>query len=370
MSDKTEMSLFMGPQHPSMHGLWSLRLTIDGETIENSDCQIGYLHRSYEKLLANRTYEQGIPITDRLCYVESHNYSIGYAHAIEGIMGVQSPEKANWIKIITTEIQRIASHCLWLAAFSVDLGALTMLIYPMTAREHMLGLLETITGARMTYNFARIGGVAHDLPLDIDKKIEDSFDQFDQLQGEFKDMLEEAQIFRIRSEGIGVLSREKALSMGVSGPMLRASGVDYDIRKVDPYFGYDQLNFKTITRTEGDSYARYRVRLDEMEESMAIVLQALDKYNEMKPSDPYKLEKIPRRPPKEITEVYRRIECARGELGYHLQSDGSNSPYRVRIRSPTFNNLQTIPPLIKGGKLADVPAVMGTVDLCVGDLDK
>jgi NADH-quinone oxidoreductase subunit D len=368
MSEKTEMNLFMGPQHPSMHGLWALRLTIDGETIVNSDAQIGYLHRSYEKLLANRTYEQGIPITDRLCYVESHSYSVGYAYAIEGIYQIEAPEKANWIRIMTLEMQRIASHCLWLGAFSVDLGALTMLIYPMNAREHMIGLLESITGARLTYNYSRIGGVYKDLPHDYAGKIERSLEEFNVLQGEFKDLLEETQIFRIRSEGIGPLSAEDALSFGASGPMLRASGVPFDVRKQDPYMGYDQIDFKVHTRTEGDSYARYRVRLDEIEESMSIILQALDKYNELKPSDPYRLEKVPRRPPE--GESYRRIECARGELGYFFNSNGTPTPYRVRIRSPTFNNLQTLSPLVKGGKLADVPAVMGTVDICVGDLDK
>lgn len=368
MSEKTEMSLFMGPQHPSMHGLWAIRLTIDGETIVNSDCQIGYLHRSYEKLLTNRKYEHGIPITDRLCYVESHSYSMAYTYAIEGVFQVEAPEKANWIRIMTLELQRLASHCLWLAAFSVDLGALTMLIYPMTAREHILNLLETITGARLTYNYARIGGVAYDLPHDFGTKLERTLEEFKTLFLQFRDMLEETQIFRIRTEGIGHLTPDLALSLGVTGPMLRASGVDYDIRKIDPYMGYDQLKFKTITRKEGDSFARHRVRLDEMEEAMAIILQAYDKYNALTPSDPFKLDKIPRRPP--VGEVYRRIESGRGELGVYLQSDGSPEPYRVRVRSPTFGNLQTLPPLIKGGKLADVPAVMGTVDICVGDLDK
>ncbi len=368
MQDKTEMSLFMGPQHPSMHGLWALRLTIDGETVLNSDCQIGYLHRSYEKLLANRTYEQGIPITDRLCYVESHTYSQAYAYSIEGIYGIEAPEKANWIRIITLEIQRIASHCLWLGAMSVDLGQLSMLVYPMTAREILINLLETITGARMTYNYARIGGVYKDLPHQIEKKIEDSLVEFKRLHEEFLDLLEEAQIFRMRTKGIGVLTKEDALSFGVTGPMLRASGVPYDIRKIQPYMGYDQLKFSVPTRTEGDSFARYRVRLEEMEISMAIILQALDKYMELKPSDPYRLEKIPRRPPAGNT--YRRIEGGRGETGYYFESDGSTSPYRVRIRAPTFNNLQPLPQLIKDGKLADIPAVMGSVDLCVGDLDR
>ena len=368
MSERTEMNLFMGPQHPSMHGLWAMRLTIDGETIVDSDCQIGYLHRSYEKLLANRSYLQGIPITDRLCYVESNSYSIGYAHAIEGLHKIEVPEKVDWIRVITLEIQRLASHCLWLAALGADIGALTVLIYPLNARELVLNLLETITGARLTYNYARIGGVYKDLPNDITEKIETALEEFSRLKGEFTDLLEEAQIFRIRTEGIGYLSQEDAINYGTSGPMIRASGVDFDIRKVEPYMRYDELKFSTVVRTEGDAYARYRARLDEMDVSSAIILQALDKYNALKPSDPYLLDKVPRRPPR--GEIYRRIECARGELGYYLMSDGTNSPYRVRVRSPTFNNLQTISPLIQGGKLADVPAVMGTIDLCVGDLDK
>ncbi|MDH5404040.1 MAG: NADH-quinone oxidoreductase subunit NuoD [Candidatus Heimdallarchaeota archaeon] len=368
MSEKTEMNLFMGPQHPSMHGLWAIRLTIDGETIIDGDAQIGYLHRGYEKLLTNRSYEQGIPICDRLCYVESHSWSTSYTHSIEGIYNIQIPDKAKWARILTLELQRIASHCLWLAAMSVDIGALTMLIYPMNAREIIINMLEAITGARMTYNYARIGGVAADLPFDTVKKLERSFNEFQRLHFEFLDLLEEAQIFRIRTQGIGVLTKEQALNYGTTGPVLRASGVEFDVRKNDPYFGYDELKFNIPTRTEGDCYARYRVRIEEIQEAMKLCWQALDKYNELNASDPFKLDKLPRRPNE--GEVYRRIETSRGEGGFFIQSDGSTQPYRVRIKSPVFNNLQVLIPLIKGGKLADIPAVMGSIDLCVGDLDR
>lgn len=368
MSEKTEMNLFMGPQHPSMHGLWAMKLTINGESIVDADAQIGYLHRGYEKLLTNRGYDQGIPICDRLCYVESHSWSTAYTHSIEGVYNVEIPEKAKWLRVLTLELQRLASHCLWLAAMSVDLGQLTMLIYPMNAREYILNMMEVITGARMTYNYVRIGGVISDLPFDFEKKMEANFAEFNRLHGEFLDLLEEAQIFRMRTKGIGHLSREDALNYGTTGPVLRGSGVEYDVRKNDPYFGYDELKFKVITRTEGDSYARYRVRIEEMQESINICWQALEKYNELKATDPFRLDKLPRRPEK--CEVYRRIETARGEGGFYIYSDGSTQPYRVKIKSPVFNNLQTLTPLIIGGKIADIPAVMGSIDLCVGDLDR
>ena len=368
MSEKTEMNLFMGPQHPAMHGLWSVRLTIDGETVIDADAQIGYLHRGYEKLFTNRSFEQGVPITDRLCYVESHSWSTSYVHSIEGIYDLEVPEKANWLRVITLELQRIASHCLWLAAMSVDIGALTMLIYPMNARELVLSMLEDITGARLTYNYTKIGGVSADLSPNFTKKMESSFEEFNRLHYQFLDLLEEAQIFRIRTRGIGILSKEDALNYGTTGPVLRGSGVASDIRKDDPYFGYDQLKFKIPIRTEGDSYARYRVRIEEMQESINICWQALDKYNELKSSDPFKLDKLPRRPNE--GEVYRRIESGRGEAGFYILSDGKPQPYRVKIKSPVFNNLQTLTPLIIGGKIADIPAVMGSIDLCVGDLDR
>jgi NADH-quinone oxidoreductase subunit D len=368
MSEKTEMNLFMGPQHPSMHGLWAMRLTIDGETIVDADAQIGYLHRGYEKLLTNRSFEQGIPITDRLCYVESHSWSTSYTHAIEGIYQIEVPEKANWLRILTLELQRIASHCLWLAAMSVDIGALTMLIYPMNAREVILLMLEAVTGARLTYNYSRIGGVNADLTHGFEKRMEKSFEEFNRLHYEFLDLLEEAQIFRIRTEGIGTLTKEAAIENGCVGPVLRASGVEYDVRTNDPYFGYDQLKFKIPTRTEGDAFARYRVRIEEMQESINICWQALDKLNELKATSPFRLDKVPRRPPE--GEIYRRIESGRGEAGYYILSNGTPIPSRVKIKSPVFSNLSVLTDLVTGGKLADIPAAMGSIDLCVGDLDR
>ncbi len=368
MSEKTEMNLFMGPQHPSMHGLWSVRLTIDGETIVDADPQIGYLHRGYEKLLTNRSYIQGIPITDRLCYVESHSWSTAYTHTIEKLFGVELPEKANILRVLTLELQRIASHLLWLAAMSVDIGQLAMLIFPMDAREYILNMLEEITGARLTYNYVRIGGVNADLPSNFEKKMTTNFEEFNRLHSMFLDMLEEAQIFRMRTQNIGFLSKEMALSLGTTGPVLRGSGIKYDIRKNDPYFGYENYKFNIPTRTKGDAFSRYRIRLEEMQESINICWQALDKYNELKGADPFRLDKIPRKPA--IGEAYTRIESGRGEAGFYALSDGTPTPARVKIKSPVYNNLQILKPLIIGGKMADIPAVMGSVDLCVGDLDR
>jgi len=251
---------------------------------------------------------------------------------------------------------------------SVDIGALTMLIYPMNAREIILNMLEAITCARMTYNYVRIGGVWADLPANFEKRMEASFDEFIRLHSEFLDLLEEAQIFRIRTQGIGILSREQALDYGTVGPVARASGIDFDVRRDDPYFGYDELDFRVPVRTEGDAFSRYRVRLEEMQESIRLCWQAWDKYNELKATDPIRNTDIPRRPPK--GEVYRRIETGRGEGGFFIVSDGKDSPYRCRIKSPVFSNLRTLTPLITGGKLADIPAVMGSIDLCVGDLDR
>ncbi len=369
MSEKTEMNLFMGPQHPAMHGLWAMRLILDGETVLDADAVMGYLHRGYEKLLQNRQYEQGIPLVDRLCYVESMNWSLAYAHAIEGIFEVEIPDKAKAIRIIASELQRLASHSLWLAAMAADLGQLAMLVLPMNAREYILKLFEMMTGARMTYNLARIGGVAKDLPPHFASALERTLEDFHHKYGEFFDMLDESQIWRMRTEGVGILSKEQAIEWGTTGPVLRASGVPYDIRKVEPYWGYEKMKFKVITRTVGDSFARFRQRLDELEESIKIIYQALDWYHEFRDSDPHRLDKIPKRPPAG-KKVYRRIEAARGEAGFYIESDGSLQPKRVRIQSPTFKNLYALPILVKNQKLADIPAIMGTIDLCVGDLDR
>jgi len=361
----TEMTLFMGPQHPSMHGLWGLRLTIDGETVISCDAQIGYLHRAFEKLYENRTYVQQIPISDRLCYVAGLSWTCAHVHAVEEIFEIEPPARAQLLRVLFLELQRIASHCLWLAALSTDLGALTMLLYPMNAREMIIDLMESVTGGRLTYNYPRIGGVSRDLHPTF---IEDTYtfiDKFEDYLNEFMEMLDENQIFRMRMENIGILSKEDALNLGVVGPLLRGSGVSYDVRKANPYWGYETYDFKVPIGKTGDSYDRYMVRMKEMEESIKIVKQALERYESTEPL--IIAEKIPRRP--KTKDVLSLLENPRGEAGFHIFSDGKRNPYRVRIKSASFSNVRALPFLLQNVKIADIPAIMGTIDLCVGDLD-
>ena len=361
-----QIKLFMGPQHPSMHGLWAMQLTLDGETVVDVEALIGYLHRGYEYLATKRTYHQFSVVTDRLCYVSSMSQTSGYIQAVEALMGITPPERAQVIRVLVNELQRLASHCLWLGAACSDLGQLTMLIYPINARELILDVLETLTGQRMTYAYPKIGGVAHDLPKNFTKKVLDLLKDFKRRKTEMEGMILESNIARLRLEDVGYLSRSQAIELGVAGPVLRGSGVNMDIRKLEPYWGYEQYDFNVPTRKEGDSLARYEVRFDEMEESMSIIKQAVEKLDQTRPE--IMAPKVPRKGPKKT--VYTRMEDSRGEMSWYLTGNGTEKAKRLKIRSPSFCNIQALVEMCKGEKLADVPVIMGSIDLCVGDLDR
>ncbi|MFQ5977978.1 MAG: NADH-quinone oxidoreductase subunit D [Candidatus Heimdallarchaeota archaeon] len=383
--------LHMGPQHPVNHGLWTLKVLTDGENIVDAECLLGYLHRCFEKISENRLYRQFIPITNRMCYVAGLSQAYGFVHAVEQALGItdEIPERAQYIRTITLEMQRIASHLVWLAAFASDAGNWAMLLFPFRDREYFLDILDHLTGARMMYNYMRIGGVAKDLYPGFEEDLLTCCDYFDDRLPEYYNMLDKSEVFLMRCRKIGILPKDEAINRGATGPVLRASGVKSDIRKIEPYAAYDRMKFDIPVRESGDNLARYEVRIDELKESVRIIRQALDELPQGEVA-----MRVPRRVPP--TTVYSRIEDPRGELGYYLitgdrngkkkdeepakppsvlnapeyEFKPSSSPWRCKIRSGAFSNLSISPYLIIGGKLADLPMVVASVDLCMGEIDR
>lgn len=358
-----EMWINMGPQHPFTHGLWNLRVKVDGETIVDAEPVLGYLHRGWEKSVEHRTYPQIIPLCDRLCYGASMSWSHVYCMAVEELMDVEVPERAEYIRVIVLELQRIASHLMWLAAFGTDMGNLTVFVYTMRDRELFLDLLESVSGARMTYNYPRIGGVRNDLPPDFERDCLRVLDHFEDKLDDYENLCDGSKIFRIRTEGLGILKPEDAINMGVTGPNLRGSGVKIDIRDHDPYSVYEELDWGICTHDGCDTYGRYRVRMDEMRVSCDIVRQALNKISD----GPVRV-KVPNRAPEE--KVVARTEDPRGEALMWVMGDGSDRPYRLKVRSPVFVYVSAAKEMLVGHKLADVPAIMGSIDMCLGETDR
>jgi NADH-quinone oxidoreductase subunit D len=359
-----EMWVNMGPQHPMTHGLWNLRIKIDGETITDAVPEIGYLHRGMEKFAETRTFEQFIPIADRLCYGASMSWEYIYVLTLEELLEVECALKAEYIRVITLEIQRIVSHLLWLAAYGPDLGNLTMLVYVTRDREIFLDILQKLTGSRMMYNYMRPGGVKNDLYDGFEKDIHKALDWIDKKILDYEGMLDENKLFLMRVQGVGRLKASDAMNLGVTGPNLRGSGVALDLRKHDPYSVYHELDWEIMTEKEGDSYARYRVRMNEMRESANIIRQALKKM----PQGPLR-NPAPKKAPKGTT-GFRRSEDPRGESSFYIVSDGKTIPYRVKIRSPNFVNMSASPKMLIGNKVADVPVIMGSIDICMGETDR
>ena len=355
----------MGPQHPMTHGLWNMRVKIDGETIVDAEPEIGYLHRGYEKIMEVREYQKNVVLTDRLCYVSSLTWSHAYCLACEKMMGVEVPPRGQWIRVIALEIQRIASHLMWLAAYAPDLGLLTELLWSLRERELFLDLLQLLTGARMNQNFPRIGGVRNDLPPDFDKYCRKVVNHFLELLEGHEKLMQDSKIFRMRTQGVGHLSAADAINWGVTGPNLRGSGVDVDLRRLEPYDAYEEVDFEPQVwkgGDAGDSYARFLCRFNEMRESCGIILQAVDKI----PAGPYRT-KQPRRAE---GEGFARTEDARGEALFYVIGDGDDRPYRVKIRSPIFSTMAATPLMLRGNKMADVVSILGSIDVCVGEIDK
>jgi NADH-quinone oxidoreductase subunit D len=357
----------IGPQHPSTHGVFRIKATVDGERVVDAEGVMGYLHRSVEKLAEERTYTQNIPFTDRTDYLSSMTNNLGYCLAVEQMAGIGVPERAQAIRVIMAELQRLASHCMAVGAFANDTGAWqTPMMWAFRDREKIMDIFEMCSGARLTCNYMRIGGVAFDPPAgDFEKAVREVIRIFPPLIDDLAGVLVENEIFVARTRGIGVLSPEMAINSSLTGPMLRGSGVAWDIRKADPYCGYEKYDFDIPIGYQGDCFDRFIVRLEEMRQSVKIIEQALDGL----PGGPYKTEiPLSLRPP--AGEAYARVEGPRGELGYYVISDEGPAPYRFHIRPPSFINLTALKEMTVGGTVADAIVVLGSIDIIVGEVDR
>jgi NADH-quinone oxidoreductase subunit D len=390
MATTETMTLNMGPQHPSTHGVLRLVLELDGEVITKITPHIGYLHRGVEKLSEHRTYHQILPLTDRLDYLAPMSNNLGYILAVEKLMAIEVPERAETIRIIMTELTRLESHLVWIACHALDIGAMTVFIYAFRERETIMETYELISGARMTSNFFRVGGLSQDVPEEFVKKVSDFMDVMPGYLDQYEGLLTTNPIWLKRTVGNGVISAEDAIDFGITGPALRGSGVDWDLRRDNPYSGYEKYQFKVPVGEKCDTYDRYKVRLIEMREACKIVRQGLDR---LKPGPVLADSPQVCYPPKENVynsieglihhfkiasegfsapegEVYQGVEAPKGELGFYIVSDGGNKPYRMRIRPPSFVNLQAIEKMAKGAMIADLVAVIGTLDIVLGEIDR
>ncbi len=364
----------MGPQHPSAHGVFRMILTLEGETIAAMDSVIGYLHRCHEKLGETLTYAQYPSIASKTDYVAAMTSELAYVMAAERIGKIEVPKRAQYLRVLVSELQRIASHCLWLGTWCLDMGGAlgggaTVFLYCFREREMVLDLFESLTGARLLYGFHQVGGTRYDLPEGWAQGCRDTVALIDRRLDEYEDMLESNTPFLIRSQGVGVVSRELAQEVGIAGPLLRGSGVDFDIRRDDPYSSYGDFDFKIPVETAGDCHARYRVRMQEFRESIKIVRQVLDGLPEGPISSKPALKSVGQvRIPK--GEAYARVEGPRGEVGCYLIADGGPKPYRMKWRGASFSNLSILPHIVPGHKVADVVAIMGSVDPVFGEVDR
>ncbi len=388
--ERKEMFLNFGPQHPGTHGLLHLRLWIDSEFVRRCQVVFGYLHRGFDKLAESKTYEQFIPIPDRLDYLSGLANSLSYVMAVEKLMDLEVPERAQYIRVLLSELQRLASHTFWVGAFAVDIGAFTPIFYSFRERENLFDIIESLAGGRMTFCYWRIGGVKEDLPEGFKENLLAYLPKFLKKINDYDVLLKENRIFLHRTRGVGVLTAEQAINFGLTGPNLRGSGVKFDLRKNEPYLVYDKLDFDIPVGVNGDTYDRYLVRIQEMRESAKIIKQVLEEM----PDGPI-ISDDPRvkKPSKEqlfnnveslihycyITmegiqvppgEVYMRIEGSRGEFGYYIVSDGTTKPYRLFIRVPTKISLTPFPELSKGKLIADLPILIGGFDTVLGETDK
>jgi NADH-quinone oxidoreductase subunit D len=360
-----ELVINMGPQHPSTHGVLRVKLKLDGERVVGSECVIGYLHRGVEKIAENRTYQQFAPYVDRMDYVAAVSNGLGYCEAVEKLLIVEAPPRARVIRTILTELQRIASHLLWLGTHALDIGALTPLFYCMREREEILKIFEKYCGARLTTHAFRIGGLQYEAYDTLEKDVERFCKDFEGRIQAYSDLLTGNSIWIGRTRNVGLLNSADCIALGASGPVLRASGVKWDLRKAMPYAAYDQYKFEIPVGTRGDTYDRYMVRIEEMRQSRLICLQAIENI----PSGPImaRVGKVLKPP---AGEVYHAIEGPKGVLGYYIVSDGSTQPYRIRIRPPSFINLQALDKMIRGHLVTDVVAIIGTLDIVLGEVDR
>jgi NADH-quinone oxidoreductase subunit D len=386
------ITVSMGPQHPSTHGVLRLAVELDGETVISAIPDIGYLHTGMEKSMESKKYQQNITITDRMDYLNPMGNNLGYVMTVEKLLGIADdiPERAKVIRVLMVELQRIASHLVWLATHALDLGAMTMFFYCFRERERILNIYEAVCGGRMTVSYFRVGGLPNDLPEFVPNMVKDFLDGFQAALKEYNNLLTGNKIFQRRVRGVGYISAEDAIQYGLTGSSLRGSNVDYDLRRHEPYCGYETYDFEVPLEKDGDVWARYMVRMREMHESWKICKQA---HARLKPG-PVKVDSpkicLPERemmlhqmdalihhfllaglgfevPP---GEAYHAVEGSKGELGFYIISDGTERPYRVHVRGPSFVNLQVLPKMAEGAMIADLVAVIGSLDIVLGEIDR
>jgi NADH-quinone oxidoreductase subunit D len=385
-----DMVLNMGPQHPATHGVLRLLIRLDGETIVSAVPDLGYLHRGYEKIAEHSTYHEFIPHTDRLDYLSPLANNVAYVLAVEKLAGIEVPVRAQYIRVLCAELARLASHLVWLGTMAMDVGAVTVLLWGFREREKIQDIWDLLTGVRFTTSFTRIGGLAQDMPPEVASMTRTFIDRLEESLVEAEKLLKRNRIFVDRCEGVGAIPREQAIALGLTGPLLRACGVDHDLRRDEPYLVYDKLDFEVPVYDDCDVLARFYVRIEEMRESVKILRQVLEKMpaGPVNASDP---KKVPPRKEKTysrmeelihdfmlvnfginppVGEAYHAIEASKGELGFYLVSNGEGYPWRLKIRSPSFCNLQAMPPMLIGGMISDVVAVIGSVDPVMGESDK
>src|SRR5579859_5318518 len=384
------MVLNMGPHHPATHGVLRLLVELDGETVINAVPDIGYLHTGIEKTGERLKYQQVITLTDRMGYLDNMLDELAYVLAAEKLLGIEVPDRVKWVRVLLGELERIASHCVWLGTHALDLGAMSMFMYGFREREKILDIKETISGVRLMTSFIRIGGLMADLPPEFGPKIRDFLQYMPGRIDEYEELLTANQIWLERTKGVGLLAADAALAMGCSGPVLRASGVPYDIRRTAPYSGYENFDFDVVVGQHGDVYDRFLCRVREMRQSLRIIQQAVDGM----PDGPWRIDDrkiVP--PPKDelvqsmeslihhfklftegmkppVGEVYSAIEGARGEMGYFLVSNGTGKPYRFHMRAPSFYNLQALPNMGVGYVVSDLIAIIGSIDFVLGEVDR
>lgn len=386
----TQMTISFGPQHPSTHGVLRLEMVLDGEMVVRATPDIGYLHTGMEKLFEYKKYQQGIVITDRMDYLNPLGNNLAYVMAVEKLLGLEIPERAQVIRVLMCELQRIASHMVWLGTHALDIGAMTVFFYCFREREKILNLIEAASGGRLTPSYFRIGGIMMDLPAGFERRVQQCIDTFPRAFDEFNTLLTGNTIFQKRTQRVGYISAEDAIDWGLTGPSLRGSGVGLDIRRANPYSGYEQYDFEIPVEHDGDVWARYMVRMRELRESLKIVKQALGR---LKPG-PVKADApkvvLPDREAMKVHmdalihhflivtegfnvpagEVYHPIEGSKGELGCYVKSDGGPKPERVHFRGPSFVNLSALPHMAEGSMVADVVAIIGSIDIVLGEIDR
>ncbi|MEW6050167.1 MAG: NADH dehydrogenase (quinone) subunit D [Candidatus Zixiibacteriota bacterium] len=390
MAERKFTTINMGPQHPATHGVLRVELELDGETVVKATPVIGYLHTGIEKTMESKLYYKALPCTDRMDYLAPMSNNLAYCLAVEKLMDVDVPEKVKWARVCLAELTRIKSHLVWLGTHATDIGAMTMLLYTFREREMIVDIYEACGGQRMMTSYIRIGGLSDELPSDFDKKVRKVLKRMPEALRDYEKLLTENEIFINRTRGVAVISAEDAINLSLSGPMLRGSGVKHDLRRDNPYSAYEKFDFEVPIGANGDAYDRYKLRLEEIRQSLRIIQQAIDGM----PEGPYRAH-VPGvvLPPKEdvlhkmesmifhfkiITEgfnaprggVYQAIESPKGEIGFYLAGDGSNRPRRVRVRPPSFINLGALPTLVEGGLLADVIVAIGTIDPVLGEVDR